>query len=384
MPPKPTGKKSSGAESNTAQSRKGSKMASWSLPPLAWMLAAAQGSDWKLPERMLVCGAIPEIGSLAKALPECEIIVLEASEAQARTLRTACSRSRLKNTRVQIGSPDEEALPELVGSNFDLILALGVLSGSQHVERAMENLSTCTAAKRGGVYLELDTASHPASRLAEIQSLHPAGKDAETAATLARVAAGVCGLRPTLPADNPTTSARCWPLLKWLGLAAGSGLRPAASTLPPRLLPPALPFGGMSLFSGLDLVSLCCLLEDMAAPPVLQVLFTRRPLLEPPWANPAALSEWRPSVQFWPRDKVPAMEPPLSNFIEIGIDIPGILALQKFQITAYLLEFLRVSDGKTPVSQIMASLPHPAKIEEIIQALYFFHHTCIIRLLPPD
>ena len=355
----------------------------WSFPPLAWMLASSQGEGWKFPDRMLLCGAIPELGALSKSLPDCEFVVLEPSDSQARSLRTACSRRRLKNIRIETGSADQEALPELTGGNFDLVLAPGIFHCVDSVERSMENLAACTARQGGGLYLELDSAHHPASRSEEIRALYPGGKDDATSEKLGRVAAGVCGVRPAPSANETGSHSRCWPLLKWLGVAAASGLRPTACTLPPRLLPLSLPYDGVPLFGGLDLVSLCCLLEAMSSPPVLQVVFARALLVEPPWSDPTALAEWRPCVQFWPRDKVPVMEAPFSKFMELGINIPGILDLQQFQITAYLLEFLRLSDGKTPVRQILEAIPHPAKIEEIAQALFFFHHTSILRIFPP-
>ena len=384
MPSKPGGKKSPAVEQASSPSRKNTKAVGWNLPPLAWMLSSAQGGAWKLPERILICGVIPEIGPLAKGLRDCEFVVLESSESQARSLRTACSRRRLKNIRIEVGAADQAALPELIGGNFDLVLATGIFHSVGSVEDSMINLAACTARDTGGVYLELDAAHHPASRAAEITGHLPGGRDKEVADKLERIAAFACGVWPRASAGTQARPPSCWPFLKWLGIAASSGLRPAACTLPSRILPLTLPSDPMPILSGLDLVSLCCLLETMAAPPVLQTVFTRRPLLEPPWADTAALSEWCPCVFFWPRDKVPAMEPPFSKFMQLGINIPNLLDIPELQVTAFLLEFLRNSDGSTPVRQILEAIPHPATTEEIAQALFFFHHTNILRLLPPE
>jgi hypothetical protein len=347
------------------------------------MLSSAKREGWKLPERVFVCGAIPEVLALAKGLTESEFVVLDSSPVQARSLRTACSRRKIRNVRIETGTVDQEALPELVGGNFDLVLAPGALRGLESIERAMENLSACTAADGGALYFELDAAHHPSSRSVDFLSLLPNGLEAETARRLEILAAGICGVRPHPPASVPGIPARCWPLRQWLDVATASGLHLASCTLPSRLLPLTLPFGGIDPVCGLDLVALCRLLEAMTAPRVLQAVFSRRPMDDPPWTDSDALAEWRPSVQFWPRDKVPVMEPPLSKFMELTIDIPGILEPQKLQITAFLLEFLRLSDGQTPVRRILDAIPHPAKTEEVLGALFFFHHTCILRLLPP-
>jgi len=352
------------------------------MPPLAWMLSAVHGAAWPQPSRVLCCGALAEAPAIAKALPEGEVVVLEPSDDQAGSLRKALSRRRLRNVHVEAGTIADDALPGLTGGNFDLVLAPGVFRGIEDVGQAMTNLAACLA-DNGALYLELDAAHHPASRASAILAQFPVEPADATPDRIAILASGICGVRPLPSSLAPGVPPRCWPLEKWIDLAAGAGLLPAACSLPQKLLPLGLPFGGISLLTRIDLIPLCRLLEAIAAPPVLQVVLSLKPLDPPPWSAPALLADWCPFVQFWPRNKIPPLESPFTNGVELGIDIPGILEPQKLQITAFLLEFLRRCDGQTPIRDILDSIDHPAKVEDVINALFFFHHTCILRLLPP-
>lgn len=382
MPAKSEGKKASG-EDSAAGTRGRGKQAAWSLPPMAWILSSTGGSRWELPSRVLVCGLLSEIGPLAKALPEAEVVVVAPSEDQVRVVRTACSRRKLRNVRVECGTAGEEGFAGLVGSNFDLVLAPGVFRGLPEIGPTMRNLVECLSKPRGALFVECDAAHHPASRTAAILAQFPVEPADATPERIHALASGMCGVRPLPPAVLPDLPARCWPLERWIEAAAVVGLHPAACTLPQKLLPVALPFGGMGLLTCMELIPLCRLLEAIAAPPVLQLVFGHEPLIQPPWSSPALLADWRPLVQFWPRKKVPVMAAPYTNGVELGIDIPGILEPQKLQITAFLLEFLRLSDGETSIGGILDAIPYEAKVEDVVNALFFFHHTSIARLLPP-
>jgi hypothetical protein len=53
------------------------------------------------------------------------------------------------------------------------------------------------------------------------------------------------------------------------------------------------------------------------------------------------------------------------------------------QLSAFMLELLRSSDGKKTLSEIISSIPHQASVDELRPALWFFHQACIINLRPP-
>jgi len=381
MPAKSEGKKTSGEDVPAGGARKRGRQAAWSLPPVAWILSSAGGPGWSLPSRILICGVLAEIGPLAKSLPDTEIVVIDPSGEQVKAARTACSRRRIRNVRVECGSVGREDFVSLTGGDFGLVLAPGIFRGQPDIAPAMNNLASCLAREGAALYVELDAANHPVSRGAAILAQFPVDPPEATPDRIEILASGMCGVRPLPP---PGVPARCWPLEKWVEAASTADLHPVACTLPQKLLPLALPYGGISLLTKLDLIPLCRLLEAIAAPPVLQLVLGRQPAAQPPWTASALLSDWRPLVQFWPRQKVPKMEPPFINGVELGIDIPGILEPQKLQITAFLLEFLRLCDGQTSIGEILDAIPHPATVEDVTNALYFFHHTCIVRLLPPE
>jgi hypothetical protein len=382
MPSKRASNKPPGKDPAPAQPQKHPRKADSIFPPLAWMLAVSRTDGLSVPRRILLCGAVSEAAGLAKSLLQSEVVVLDSSPERARALRATCSRRKLANLRVEVGRIDQEALPELTGGNFDLVFAPKVFRGCADVGRAMENLALCTA-QDGSLYIEADGSGHPSARLDAIMEhvLQPAS--AEIADKLLRVASGMCEERPPLEGEAPASPATCKPFKEWIELAERCGLHLAGCTLPGRCLPGALPMDWPGAIGLPGLTPLCALLEAMAAPPVLQMLLTRTPLPEPPWSEPMALQNWRSHVLFWPRNKLHPMAPPFSNFFEVGIDIPGLLDVQKLLITAFLLEFLRLSDGLLSIREILGSIPHPANVDELTHALFFLHHTNILRLLPP-
>ena len=53
-------------------------------------------------------------------------------------------------------------------------------------------------------------------------------------------------------------------------------------------------------------------------------------------------------------------------------------------LSAYMLELLRNSDGTRELRDIMAEIPHEVSIGELAPALHFFFHASIFNLFPPN
>jgi hypothetical protein len=103
---------------------------------------------------------------------------------------------------------------------------------------------------------------------------------------------------------------------------------------------------------------------------------------EPPWSDPEQLAAWCPAVHFWPRNKIPAQSEPFNRLFSVDLEMQRILPKLTLQLSGYMLELLRTADGSTALRDLIARIPHPATIQELLSALWFFHHACILRLLP--
>ena len=81
---------------------------------------------------------------------------------------------------------------------------------------------------------------------------------------------------------------------------------------------------------------------------------------------------------------MPKQEAPFNRVMSVDIQIQKVLPPLKMQLSSYMLELLRNSDGTRTLRDLMADIPHEVQIEELAPALYFFFHASILNLFPPE
>jgi SAM-dependent methyltransferase len=383
MPRKPVG------DGPSRKRRPATRLDAWRLPPLPWILHAGRtGEAAPTPARIISCN-LPEAFALAASFKEIEITLLESDENLAESARKLARRRRLAHLRVEYGAVDQEALGELIGGNYDLVLAHDSLHRASNAARALSNLAAA-AGPQGTIYLGLRGSSHPGGRLGS--SLAEFGldfpnfdRDSEEALRIARVLAGVAGCLPNPPRDlvGEFQHAAGRPLREWLDLASAAGLSLRASTLTAQALPAALPGGGASFLVAFSMPRLCLLFDNLLQPPMHCLILSRQPLVEPPWRYPEELSSWRPVSRFLDLSKIAPLPPPLHEAASVEVEINGVLSPQNFTLSRYMLEVLRQSDGCTSLAELMARLPHETGTADLVPALHFLHHAFILELLAP-
>jgi len=358
----------------------------WRPPPLPWILAA--GSDRPaadFPARIFVAN-LPEAFLLAGHLKDAEVVAIDPSEALVRAARTSAARRRLRNLRIEQASLDQPALGELTGGNFSIVLAHDVLHRCDDHAQAWRNLSAACA-PGGSVYVSLRSAAHPSHRFDQALAAFGLGREDESGdrpevSAIQRLLSGLGGFAAP---DTEGTAAESSPFTAKdrLAQAAEAGLHLRATTLTARFLPRALAGGGTRALAAFKLPKLVSLLDEYLCPSSFEMVFAREAPCEPPWHDPDVLAEWIPLGRFLPLGKLEAMAEPWDALAAVDVEIHGVLEPQSFTLSRYMVELLRCSDGKTPLGELMKSIPHETKPADLLGGLHFLHHAFILELIPP-
>lgn len=373
-------------ETGSAEVRRSKRRASglsWRFPPLPWILSAGGFPSGKSPKRILVGGALPEVLLLAKSLPDSEIVALDSNTKFVRALRLTAKRRRLPNLAALEATWDQAHLTEITGRNFDLILLPGLPLSASQLAPALENIAQCLARPFGVVWFRIPGESHPFRRSSEIfDSFGQSSPLADgTGVPSLILAASLAG--DSIPESTPAEPIP-FSLPDWISAFRSADLHFKASQHVPGILSRALTTGSLDSLFPKGAEELTTLLDCIARPVERHLLFSMASNQEPPWEDASRLAEWRPAVRFWPREKIPHQSEPYNRIFSVDLEIQRILPKLSLQLSAYMLELLRTSDGATPLRDLLARIPHPANIEELRSALWFFHHSCILRFLPPE
>lgn len=371
--------------------RKPAASGPWLPPPLPWILRAGRSTNEIESPSRIFCAGLSEGFLLAATLRDAEVVAIDPDAESVKAARTAAGRRRLRNLRCEEASLDQPALGELIGGNFDLVLAHDALSRVKDADAAFVNLSAACAVD-GTVYASVRSASHPSSRLRDGlaafgldgEEIDEENKDGEAVAKL------LAGLGGFLPANARILSLELngrgtgpAPLVAWLDRAGAAGLNLRATTLTAKTLPASLNAGGTKLLSSFSLSKLAILLDKFLAPASVEMVFSRQPVPDVPWGEPEMLLDWRPVSRFLPLGKLQEMHEPWNGLAGIEVEIQGVLAPQNFTLSHYLIELIRRSDGRKTLAELTSEIPHEVAAADLVGALHFLHHSFILELQEP-
>lgn len=388
MPRKSAASKAGEAKDRTAKGRAAKPQGVWRPPPFAWILNGGRsGPAVPVPARVL-CATLPEAFLVASTLKDADVVAVNPSADFVKAARTAAARRRLRNLRVEQAELDQPALGELVGGNFDAVLAHDVFHLVRDADAAFANLSAASAAE-GTVYVSVRTPGHPSARLEaamEVFGFDAREIDGEEVAKVRRLLAAMGNFLPTATeageeAGSPASGTV--PAVVWLDRASAAGLHLRATTLTAKSLPPALASGQSGLLASFELPKLLAWLDPFLQPASVELVFSRSPHREPPWRDPDQLLAWRPICRFLPLGKLPPLKPPWDGMASVEVEIHGVLEPQSFNLSCYLLEILRRSDGKTSLGELMAGIPHETDAATLVPGLHFLHRAFILELQAP-
>ena len=288
------------AADKSGKRRKKASAGFWRPPPLPWILRAGRETNEIAPPSRILSTGLNEGFILATHLPEADVVVLGRDSRTVKAARTAAARRRLKRLRIEEAEPDRSALGELVGGNFDLVVAHDILHLAKDADAAFANLASACA-EDGTVYASVRSAAHPSARIdAALSALGIArgdiGKgDDETTATT-RMLAALGAFLPSNPQDLPQefgdAATGPAPLAAWLDRAGAAGLSLRATTLTAQALPAALSGGGTKFLAGLSLPQMAVLLDRFLGPTSIDMVFSRRAAPAVPWRTPDLLLSW--------------------------------------------------------------------------------------------
>jgi SAM-dependent methyltransferase len=359
----------------------------WRPPPFAWIHNGGRTGPPAIVPKRILCATLPEAFLLAASFKEAEVVAVQPSAELVKTARSAASRRRLRNLRIENAEIDQPALGELVGGNFDAVLAHDVLHRVRDADAAFVNLAAACA-PHGSVYVSVRAQGHPSARLAS--AMESFGFDAEESgedsAKVRRLLAALGSFLPLasdLADELGTEAAGPAPAAAWLDRASAAGLHLRASTITAQALPPALLSGQTSLLSAFSTPKLVALLDGFLQPASIEMVFARTAHREPPWRNPDELCDWRPICRYLPLAKLQPLEPPWDGMAAVEVEIQGILEPQNFTLSRYLLEILRRSDGKKSLGEIMQGIDHEADTAILVPGLHFLHNAFILELQAP-
>lgn len=384
-------KDTSAADTKLKRKRKPADAGLWRPPPLPWILRAGTSDDRTATPSRILCTGLNEGFLLAVHLPDTEIVAIAGDAQAVKTARTTAARKRLRNLRIEQAEPDQPALGELVGGNFDLVLAHDALHLVRDADAAFANLAAACA-ENGSVYVSVRSVAHPSARIdaglaafgLQRGEINEENKDGEA---VARLLAGLGGFLPAnaqeFPRELQGEGTGAAPLAAWLDRAGAAGLSLRATTITAKTLPSALAAGGTKPLSSFPLPKMAVLLDKFLAPSSIELVFSRQPMPEIPWSEPDRLLSWRPVSRFLPLAKLPEMQEPWNGLAGIEVEIHGVLAPQNFTLSHYLVELIRRSDGTKNLAELMAEIPHEAEVSAFTGALHFLHHSFILELQTP-
>lgn len=371
--------------------RKPAASGPWLPPPLPWILRAGQPTNELFSPARILCTGLTEAFLLAANLRDAEIVAIDPDPETVKAARTAAGRRRLRNLRFEVANLDQPALGELIGGNFDLVIAHDAVHRAKDADAAFRNLAAACAGG-GTVYASVRSAAHPSSRLhdglaafgLERGEINEENNDGEA---VVKLLAGLGGFLPAntreLPREVQGEGTGPAPLAAWLDRAGAAGLNLRATTLTAKSLPASLRAGGTKLLSSFPLPRLAILLDKFLAPASVEMVFSRQPVSDVPWSEPEALLDWRPVSRFLPLGKLQEMREPWNGLAGIEVEITGVLAPQNFTLSHYLVELIRRSDGQKTLSQITSEIPHEISAADLVGALHFLHHSFILELQEP-
>ncbi|NBS53678.1 MAG: hypothetical protein EBS96_13910 [Spartobacteria bacterium] len=249
----------------------------------------------------------------------------------------------------------------------------------------VENFSLCLAKPGGTLYLKLPGEGHPFLRPTEVLSaFHLPSRLANSVSTethpVLQLAAAMAGDEFWGSAAFPYTSLG---LGDWISVLRTKNLHFASALHVPAILSRALYAGGVQPLMDFGAEDLALALDTLARPVNRHLIFSATESCAPPFHDIEALAQWRPLVQFWPRDKIPEQKEAFNRLMSVEIQIQTVLPPLKINMSGFMLEFLRLCDGALSIHSILEQIPHETSISEILPALYFFHHSCIFTLQPP-
>ncbi|QSR86372.1 class I SAM-dependent methyltransferase [Candidatus Methylacidiphilum infernorum] len=373
---------------------------SWKIVPPHWFNAVGRpGKPFYDRGRFLVagCGTGNEAFNIARAFPNLEVVAFDASPRAIDIALRWQKASGINNVHFLQEDLLNPNLAQSLGHNFDWISCHEVLAYVYDPQAALAHLASCLSPE-GCLYIGVKGTFHPTVRLAPAISLFSLSMDSPEQVKRTREVLCLCDNLMGIPIDKgigaqPESYLKNhvfgvhhdpFPLHTWIEIIHNAGLQYINSLYTSMSFLQLQDNRFFDLLTELDLPTLHSLI-DHCNPSFFHMIVASKPRMTPPFA-PADKKEflrWRPLVDLWDRTKIPAVQPPYNQVLDVTFDIPGLYRQLPLKLSSYLIEFLRRSDGSRSVSQLVAEIGVDIKVEELFTALARFYFTSLLNFLPP-
>ena len=367
----------------------------WVLPPVPWIEAIWQGEQ---PIRRILiagCGTGNEAFAVCQKFSQAEITAIDFSARSISVAKNLQRKNRkFKAIRFLVCDLANRRLPKIVGDNFDLISCHGVLSYIPQAGKVLHNFARCLAPD-GLLYLGLNGEEHfsrtwrqvlpgfgmDITEFQETRSLRPLLKlfqvlSSHRSSAIADRNAGY------LAGDLFGPLIHDWPLNQWAKLCRAAGLhllgsysifRPLRAAFQDELYRPLLPRSRAQVVE---------IFEILKPSGFHRLMLSRQPELRPPWKDVNKLRNWRPVLTQLYEWKWPRKTQRWATIRKATLKSRPINTLVELPLPEWHVEFLRRSNGKNSINDILQSIPVRTARCALRDQLYLLYQLCAINLLP--
>lgn len=304
----------------------------------------------------------------------------------------------MKNVTFVQADLSSEALLEKVEGPFDLVSCHGVISYIPETVGALRNIEKLLA-DDGALYLGCNGVNHVSQQYRPVLEELGCVLESYEADSSVRQKVALCddlrGLKPGkgiasqsdgfIASDIFGKMNLCQSLKDWNKMASEAGLTFLAALQPTRLLSQINFNSTVGFLRGKDLAWASEASDHMRPAPFHRILYGKGTRRLPDFAveKQPELKEWRPFVNLWNNKGIPEMKKPYTQKVSFKLNIPGLYKDHSIQARAFVLEFLRLSDGERTFEEIVKEIGSGVSFDQLVPLIYRFYICGMINLKPP-
>ena len=368
---------------------------------MEWILAHWKpGQPHATPGRVLVagCGTGAEAFVLSQRFPDAEIVAVDFSARSIAIARQHQQRARnRRHVRFVLADFSAPELDRMIGKDFDFVSCHGVLSYVPHRNRALRNLFRCLS-PAGALYLGVNGTRHVSVGLREVLPAFGMEIARFTEGPQAREVLSLCdailghlrreervSTKPAayLASDVFGELIQNLPLSAWVRAVRAAGLHFQGSLSAHRELRPLVERGLFELLLPRSRARVCHILDALRPAEFHMLLFTRQPVVNPPWGKPREVQHWRPLLTgLYPLKRKPSVAG--SAVRMVTLDSRPMNTRMEWPMTGWQRALLCEADGSRSVRQILETGSTQIPAADVSQYLYVLHQMAVVALLPPE
>jgi SAM-dependent methyltransferase len=368
---------------------------------MEWILAHWKpGQPIATPGRLLVagCGTGAEAVALSRRFPHAEIVAVDFSPRSIAIARQYQQGVRNRgNIRFVVADLSTRGLNRLTGVDFDIVFCHGVLGYVPGAGSTLRNLSQCLSPD-GALYLGVNGTRHVSVGLRAVLPTFGLDVSRFTEGPQAREVLSLCDaiLGHRNPEERMATRPAAYlasdvfgeliqnrPLSTWVRAVRTAGLYFQSSLSAHRELRPLVERGLCERLLPRSRARVCHLLDALRPAAFHMLLFTRQPVVNPPWSKPREVEDWHPVLTgLYPLRRRPSASASAARLVTL--DSRAMNTRIQWPMSWWQRALLREADGMRSVRQILGPAGAQVPTRDVSQYLYVLHLLAVVAMRPPD